>query len=247
MSLDLANYHALTTDAVKRFWGNRNKAKRKQVAGGRADQGERAGVTAGKNLDGFHEVIASVVKANGLGSATIHRNKSLVTLPGYFRATKLWDILVTHQDRLIAAIEFKSHVGPSFGNNLNNRSEEAIGTAADLWLAHRESAFGATENPFVGWLMVLEDCDKSRSPIRTISPHFPVLPEFNGASCADRYRILCEKLVKERYYTSAALLLTKRSAAKTGAWTEMSESSGLRSFIASLAGHVAASVLKPGP
>jgi hypothetical protein len=48
-----------------------------------------------------------------------------VTLPGYFRPTKLWDVLVIHDKRLLAAIELKSQVGPSFGNNFNNRTEEA--------------------------------------------------------------------------------------------------------------------------
>ncbi|MEY3276128.1 MAG: Restriction endonuclease XhoI, partial [Verrucomicrobiota bacterium] len=32
-------------------------------------------------------------------------------LPGYFRATKNWDVLVVHRDRLLAAFEFKSQVG----------------------------------------------------------------------------------------------------------------------------------------
>lgn len=187
-----------------------------------------------------------MVRANGLEGAEIHRDRAVVTLPGYFRATKLWDVLVTHRGRLVAAIEFKSHVGPSFSNNLNNRAEEAIGTAADLWVAHRESAFGTTDRPFVGWLMVLEDCEASRSPIRTMSPHFPVFPEFVGASCAERYRILCEKLVRERYYTSAALMLTRRQDAETGGWNEMSEPSGLRAFVASLAGHVAAEAARAG-
>jgi len=41
-------------------------------------------------------------------------------------------MLVINEGRLIAALEFKSHVGPSFGNNFNNRAEEAIGTAHDL-------------------------------------------------------------------------------------------------------------------
>jgi hypothetical protein len=28
---------------------------------------------------------------------------------------------------------------PSFGNNFNNRSEEAIGSASDIWIAYREA------------------------------------------------------------------------------------------------------------
>ena len=105
------------------------------------------------------------------------------------------------QSRLIAALEFKSHVGPSFGNNFNNRTEEAIGTAHDVWTAYREGAFGEQPRPFVGWLIMVEDADSSRKPIKDVSPHFPIFCEFKGASYATRYTILCRKLMQEQLYT----------------------------------------------
>lgn len=114
---------------MQAFWGNRAKARQKQIESGKADQGERAGVTAGKNMDGFIALVIDIVKANGLAHATIHQQRAVLTLPGYFRSTKLWDLLVIHKEQLVAAIELKSQVGPSFGNNFNNRTEEAIGTA----------------------------------------------------------------------------------------------------------------------
>ena len=165
MALDLANYEKKTKDAVKAFWGNREKAREKQVQVGRIDQGERSGVTGGKNLDGFTTMILDLIKANGLGHADIHQSRALVTLPGFFRPTKLWDLVVIHRGHLVAAIELKSQVGPSFGNNFNNRTEEAIGTAHDFWTAYREKAFGEQSKPFVGWLMVVEDAPRSRSPV----------------------------------------------------------------------------------
>src|SRR5688572_17945885 len=122
MSLDLVDYEQKARDAVKAFWGNREAARRKQIEAGKADQGERAGVTAGRNMDGFLALILDIVKSNGLEQAEMHRNKAMLTLPGYFRPTKLWDLLVTHKGELIAAIELKSQVGPSFGNNFNNRT-----------------------------------------------------------------------------------------------------------------------------
>lgn len=91
-------------------------------------------------MDGFISLVTDIVRANGLGQATIHRKRNVVVLPGYFRPTKLWDPLIVNEGRLIAALEFKSQVGPSFGNNLNNRAEEAIGSAHDLWTAYREGA-----------------------------------------------------------------------------------------------------------
>ncbi|ELV7529317.1 restriction endonuclease, partial [Edwardsiella ictaluri] len=127
MPLDLVNYEAKAQEAVKAFWGNREAARQRQMNLGRIDQGERAGVTAGNNMDGFLNIITDIVYANGLAHAEIHINKRMLTLPGYFRPTKLWDLLVLSRGELIAAIELKSQVGPSFGNNFNNRTEEAIG------------------------------------------------------------------------------------------------------------------------
>jgi hypothetical protein len=147
MALDLVDYERKAREAVRAFWGNREAAHRKQIESGKADQGERAGVTAGKNMDGFIALVSDLVRANGLADARIHRQRAVLTLPGYFRPTKLWDLLVIHRGELIAAIELKSQVGPSFGNNFNNRAEEAIGTAHDLWTAYREGAFGQQPRP----------------------------------------------------------------------------------------------------
>lgn len=182
MGLDLVNYENKASVAVKAFWGNRDAAKRKQIELGVTDQGERAGVTAGKNMDGFLALVIDIINANGLANAEIHHRRAMLSLPGYFRPTKLWDLLVTYKGELIAAIELKSQVGPSFGNNFNNRTEEAIGTAHDLWTAYREGAFGKQPRPFVGWLMLVEDAAGSRSPVRDSSPHFPIDEEFKGAS-----------------------------------------------------------------
>src|SRR5690606_10956038 len=124
-------------EATMAFWGNREKARQNQMEAGKADQGERAGVTAGKNMDGFQALIVDIVNANGLSNADICQRRSVLTLPGYFRPTKLWDLLILNNGRLVAAIELKSQVGPSFGNNFNNRAEEAIGTAQDFWTAFR--------------------------------------------------------------------------------------------------------------
>lgn len=240
MGLDLVNYEAKAREAVKAFWGHREAARKKQIEAGKADQGERAGVTSGKNMDGFIALILDLIRANGLAHAEIHQKRAVLTLPGYFRPTKLWDLLVIHKGELIAAIELKSQVGPSFGNNFNNRTEEAIGTAHDLWTAYREEAFGKQPRPFVGWLMMVEDAPESRAAVRDASPHFPVFEEFKGASYIKRYDLLCQRLVKEQLYTTAALITSRRSAVSTGDFTEVSAMTGLKAFVAAFAGHVAA-------
>ena len=222
------------------FWGNRDKARQKQIEAGTTDQGERAGVTAGKNMDGFVALVIDLVKANGLAHAKIHQQRVMLTLPGYFRPTKLWDLLVIHEGRLVAAVELKSQVGPSFGNNFNNRTEEAIGTAHDFWTGYREGAFGRQQpRPFVGWLMMVEDAPESRTPVRDRSPHFPVFPEFQGASYLKRYDILCQKLVQEQLYTTSSVLTSPRSAIASGEFGQMSEMTSLKTFVTYLAGHIA--------
>lgn len=238
MSLDLADYETKARDSVMAFWGNRDKAALKQRESGKPDQGTRGAVTAGNNMDGFVALVIDLVKANGLAHASIHQRKALLTLPGYFRPTKLWDLLVIHEGRLIAAVELKSQVG-SFGNNFNNRTEESIGMAHDFWTAYREGAFGANPRPFIGWLMLVEDAPGSRSPVRDAAPHFPVFPEFQGASYLKRYDLLCQRLVKEQLYTAAAVMASPREAVTSGAFADLSDLTSLRTFVASLAGHIA--------
>ena len=240
MPLDLAGYEGKAKDGIKAFWGNREKARQKQIEAGRLDQGERSGVTGGKNLDGFVSLILDLVAANGLAPTDVHQKRALVTLPGYFRPTKLWDLVVIHKGHLVAAIELKSQVGPSFGNNFNNRTEEAIGTAHDLWTAYREGAFGKQPRPFVGWLMVVEDAPKSRASVKDKSIHLPVFPEFQGASYLQRYDILCQRLTQESLYTAASVIATPRTAVKSGAYAELSELTGLKGFVSLFAAHIAA-------
>jgi type II restriction enzyme len=244
MALDLVNYEQKAYEAVKAFWGNREAARQKQIGSGKADQGERAGVTAGKNMDGFLALVLDIIKANGLAHAEIYRNRAMLTLPGYFRPTKLWDLLVIYKGELIAAIELKSQVGPSFGNNFNNRTEEAIGTAHDLWTAFREEAFGKQPRPFVGWLMMVEDALESRSPVRDSSPHFPVFDVFKGASYLKRYDLLCQRLVQEQLYTTAAVIASERTSVDSGAFTNLSSMTSLKTFVTALAGHAASSAAR---
>jgi type II restriction enzyme len=246
MALDLVDYERKAREAVQMFWGNREMARQKQIESGKTDQGERAGVTAGKNMDGFMALVIDLVCANGLAHAQICRKRTVLTLPGYFRPTKLWDLLVIHKGELIAAIELKSQVGPSFGNNFNNRTEEAVGTAHDFWTAYREEAFGKQPRPFVGWLMLVEDAPESRAPVRDALTHFPVFDEFKGVSYLKRYDLLCQKLVQEQLYTTAAVITSPRTAVQTGEFSSMSAMTGLKTFVASFAGHIAAEAARLG-
>lgn len=239
MSIKMPDFDSNIRKAVRAFWEARDAARRKQAENGKADQGERASVTAGKNMDGFLSIVRQLVIANGLPDAQVQVSRKLLTLPGYFRPTKVWDVIVIHEKRLVAALEFKSQVGTSFGNNFNNRAEEAIGTAHDLWVAYREGAFGESPSPFVGWMMMLEDCEKSRQPVKDNCSNFPIFPEFQGASYSERYNLLCKRLVKEQLYSAAALLLSPRTGITTEEYSDLSEMTSIRTFFAEFAARVA--------
>jgi hypothetical protein len=147
--------------------------------------------------------------------------------------------------RLLAAIEFKSQVG-SFGNNYNNRTEEAIGSATDIWAAYREGAFKPSARPWLGYLMLLEEAPGSVSSVRAREPHFKVFPEFKDASYAKRYEILLTKLVRERLYDSACFLMSNAAGGPEGKYIEPASELSFQNFIASLLAKAIA-VAKSGP
>lgn len=237
MPLDSAKYAPLVQGAVAHYWKTLAKQSARQKKGN-ADRGGRAAVTGGKQMDGFCRVVNEVLRDSGLAEAEIYLNKRL-ELPGFFRPTKTWDMLVVSNGNLVAAMEFKSQRGPSFGNNFNNRSEEAIGTGKDITVAYREGAFGKKAvRPWLGWVMLLEECPASTAPVKVDEPHFPVFPEFKGASYAKRYELLLRKLVQERLYDSAAFLMATEKGGPKGKFSEPAVDLSMKAFLAGLAGHV---------
>lgn len=228
--------------AIIRFWTGRLDT------GTASQEGGRGSVIGGKNLDGFCELFRDVALFCGMPPESIivsgHRK---LTIPGYFRPTKMWDALIIYKGRLVATFELKSQVGPSFGNNFNNRSEESIGSATDFWTAHRENAFvirddstlfdiSDTKPPFLGYLMFLEDCARSTSPVRVDESNFKIFPEFISSSYAVRYELLAERLVAEKLYSSACLILSDREiGGATGKYVSPRDTLTPRALFADLA------------
>lgn len=205
--------------AVAYYWRARQMQIDKKSRLGRGDQGARSAVTGGYQMYGFMELVTELLVDVGIARDHVFHRKHL-ELPGFFRPTKEWDLLVVRDGQLIAALEAKSQVGPSFGNNFNNRTEEAMGTALDIWTAYREGTFNKTVRPWLGYVFLLEDCPASHKPVRVAEPHFKVLPEFVNASYAVRYEIFCRKLVRERHYNAAAFLMSDRENGQDGSFTE---------------------------
>jgi len=74
MGVDLTALDRMTPKAVQHFWKARKLAARSQSKRGVADQGNRSGVTAGKNMDGFVAMVRQIAMDNGV-DRRLHRSR----------------------------------------------------------------------------------------------------------------------------------------------------------------------------
>ena len=201
--------------AINSFWQTRKK---------------QGSVLAGKQLDAFLLLLKKKAEEAGVPSECIYLKNNHV--PGYFRATKDWDLLiVSPHGNLIAAIELKSQIG-SYGNNLNNRTEESLGSADDFWTAYRENTFKCVQSPWLGYMMVVGKDERSLRHVKANEPHFPVRPEFKDSTYLDRYTILCQRLLLEHKYNAVALIATSNK----NSYENLADNISIESFISSFIG-----------
>jgi hypothetical protein len=233
--------------AVQNFWTTRHKNIEKQKERGKIDAGTRGAVTAGTQLGALEVLIVDILCEAGLRKVDV-KTRTALELPGYYRPEKKWDLIVVSEGKLVLAMEFKSMVG-SFGKNLNNRSEEALGSATCLWTAFREGRFGAAPPPFVGYFFLLEDHKEVHQSKGYAEPNFAVDPIFrtgpskgkgrkdtSGVSYGKRFEILCRRLVLERVYSATCLVLaTDEDPTRI---TQPADDLSFHRFVASLRGHV---------
>lgn len=225
-------------DAVKHFWRTRGSQHKTQGGkSGRKDAGNRASVTGGKHADGFVNLIASIVTDAELPNieVLVHTTvKKHRTLPGYFRPCKEWDVVVMSDRNLIAVVEIKSQVG-SFGNNFNNRVEEALGNATDFWMAYKKGTLKPTARPWLGYLFMLEESPSSLRPTRRIDlAPYPVDEEFQNLSYASRYEIVCQRMVREMLYDGACFLTSNASDGLKGKFRQPNQELSIKNFAISL-------------
>jgi hypothetical protein len=77
-------------------------------------------------------------------------------------------------------------------------------------------------------------------PVNCSESHFKVFPEFRGASYAKRYELLLLKLLRERLYDGASLLLSTREGGIRGQFNEPLAELTFQKFAASLMGRAIA-------
>ena len=220
-------------DAVKSMWTTRAVQADKQLGSGVMDAGNRGTVTGGRHLDAFAILLADLARAAGFAEEEI-RFRSGVEVPGFYRPTKKWDVVVIRNERLCAAVELKSMAG-SYGKNLNNRTEEALGSAGDVWAAFKAGTLGLHQ-PWLGYVFVVRDETRSRAPVGIPRTPLPTDPVFTGTSYIDRYGILCERMVLERQYTAAAFMASPKGT--RGTYREPSPGLGFDPFARAFFGHL---------
>jgi hypothetical protein len=237
-------------EAIQSYWDARAKNKEKQLESGKIDAGTRGEVTGGTQMGALEVLVADTLCEAGLKRLDV-RMRTALELPGYFRATKKWDLIVISEGQLVLAMEFKSQAGKSIGNNVNNRSEEAVGSAKDLWTAYREGRFGVVApTPFLGYLFLLEDRANVKQPVANKEPYFKVDPAFRGPSApgrkggtvtyqgvtyAERYELLCRRLVLERIYNAACFMMATN--AEPTVISQPAQDLNFVRFVAALRGH----------
>jgi hypothetical protein len=241
MPLNLQNYEERVSEAVKSFWQVR----------------EASGVRSGKTLDEFAKLLEWVVHSHGLPNAKLLTGRK-AQLPGYFRPTKSWDIMIMNNETLIAAVELKS-IADSFGKNANNRNEEALGSGVDIKEAFEEDAFEGLTRIFTGYIILVEDCAATQSSVQIQMKHFRAMEDFmlnpeerdekyvrnnngefpaiDGVSYMNRFDILCRRLMQKHLYTAASVIKTSRTAINDGGFSNVSRETGIKAFLASLASH----------
>ncbi len=234
--MDIEKYKNSISQAVKLFWQIREKQFQNQNQRKVQDSDNRGAVTGRKQMDGFLELFRQIAIDTGVPEGCIFLKGNHI--PGFFRPTKDWDLLIISPNlKLISVIELKSQVG-SFGNNFNNRIEEAIGSAVDLWTAFREKAFPNQSAPWLGYFIIVEHSKKSTSPIRINEPHFNAFPDFINSTYLERYMIFCQKLMLERHYSQCGLLWTKNDYSFGDVEHSISFNTFILSFIGHLMGHI---------
>ena len=185
--------------AINLFWKIRNES----------------GVTSNHHLDPLAKYLAEY---SSIAGVKYFFDKTNTSLRGRYRPSKNWDIVFKKDEDVLAAVELKSMSG-SFGNNLNNRTEEAIGNAVDIRAEYKNKA------PWLGYVFVIEENEKSSA-----------ISKKRKVSYVQQVEDLCNRMVEDGLYDAAVLIKTKND--RVISW---SEPRGLdhKNFVSLLSSHLA--------
>lgn len=231
MANDLPDYTEKVEAAVASYWDVRKSQAKRSEESGAVNTGLRSEVTGGRHLDALELLIIDVLVDAGIPADMMEVKRR--PIPGYFRRDKSWDVVVTVEGRVLVIIELKSIVGSNPGQNFNNRTDEALGQALDVWTAVERGIIDSPLRPWLGYFMLIEDNEawnRVSSPRRAV---WPSDPKFDQTSAADRAAIFFDRMVRERLLDASCVVLADRS---TGAIRFKQENLAFQSFAAALFG-----------
>ncbi|WP_169983802.1 PaeR7I family type II restriction endonuclease [Microbispora sp. H10836] len=189
---------------VEAFWTTRGAQEAALDDQGRAGGSARAN----GHMSAITKLVAQEFIKAGIPETCIIERQPY--LPGYYRVRKQWDLVVVCDEILVAAIEFKSQVG-SVGKNINNRFEEALGTATDTHAAQtKNEAFGQVP-PWLGYVFVLQETSETEQENRSVRALFPTDPAFKGMSYNQRYQEMVKRFIGDGVYQAGWFMATKRT------------------------------------
>lgn len=224
------------SDAVEWYWETLSDQADTQRDSDNTARGRRAQVLGGAQMDGFAGLIEDALVDAGLPRDDVLHDHD-ATLPGYFRATKRWDIAVVHEGNVLAAIELKS-IASSFGNNLNNRVEEAVGNNLDIQEAYENGVIDQPKPPWVGYLILMADNEDSSSSVRVREPNLSIDEGYRDASYIDRAELLCRRLVRQGVVDGSSFLTSDETEGLDGGFNEPNSDLSFQQFLDDLVAHV---------
>jgi Restriction endonuclease XhoI len=186
--------------AIAAYWAAKEDQKAAAEAIRSTAEGTAKSVRGGGHFNPVANLLARFFTDAGYPTESIAASGRKTVLPGHFRPNKAWDLVVVHKEVLVAAIELKALGGPSYGNNYNNRVEEALGNAVDLAHANRAGLTGR-EKPWLGYFFLLDDSPEARQPREPrTNPTIPTGPEWPVLSFRERFSLTGRRLLDESLY-----------------------------------------------
>lgn len=231
MSTTLPDYTGPVREAVAEYWDVRASQAEQSREAGVLNVGLRSEVTGGKHLDALETLLVQVFADAGIRPHLMEVKRR--PIPGYFRRDKSWDVVVTVESRVVGIIELKSITGDSPGQNFNNRTDEALGQALDVWTAVERGIIDTPLRPWLGYFMLIEDNDAFDKPVKPRTPVWTPDPEFDSASYAGRFEIFFDRMVRERLLDAACLVLGEKEG---GAIRYPNDALSFQSFAAAIHG-----------
>lgn len=231
MANSIPDYTEKVLASVRSYWDVRASQAQRSADSGAINTGLRSEVTGGRHLDELQLLLVAVFVDAGIPAEMMEVKR--LPIPGYFRRDKSWDIVVTVQGRVLGIIELKSITGRNPGQNFNNRTDEALGQAVDVWRAVERGIIDSPLRPWLGYLMLLEDNEEWNRVSPARQPVWPADPVFANTSAADRATIFFDRMVRERLLDAACVMMTSR---ETGAVRYPNPTLSFQSLAAAMVG-----------